>query len=210
MTTISDVKVLMNKKDELEVEIKELHDFLRDKGLGTTGGLVDNDGFPLSDVDKVISVREARGKLARLQNDHIALMKEIENAMVQVHSQAKSHRTETVSTKTNHSTSVEQEDLSRYDHVAKFARVADVTANSPAALARLKVDDEILEFGSIHSTNNNGLKAVGELVRDSENRQIQVVVRRRENEQVTTKILMLTPKKWDGRGLLGCHIVPSQ
>jgi hypothetical protein len=35
-------------------------------GFGMRGNLVDKQGFPLNDVDKILSVREARNKVARM------------------------------------------------------------------------------------------------------------------------------------------------
>jgi len=61
-------------------------------------------------------------------------------------------------------------------------------------------------FGSVK--HNGGVKAVGELVRDSEGRNITVEVMRIKSGTEITKTLSLVPKKWEGKGLLGCHLVP--
>lgn len=61
---MANAKALMKRKEEIEKEIKEVNDFLNEKGVGLKGGLVDAEGFPLNDVDKVIAVREARGRNA--------------------------------------------------------------------------------------------------------------------------------------------------
>jgi hypothetical protein len=68
------IKKLMQEKDEMEKEIKKAQgffgnqtnaiDYLNSQGLGLKGGLVDKDGFPLADVNKVLAVREARNKIA--------------------------------------------------------------------------------------------------------------------------------------------------
>jgi len=87
-----------------------------------------------------------------------------------------------------------------------FAKVNEVTPESPAALCGLQINDLIVHFGSVKQSG--GLKAVGELVKDSEDRNIKVVLKRIENEKETVKILSLVPKKWSGRGLLGCHLLP--
>ena len=48
--------------------------------------LVDRDGFPRQDID-VYQVRHARHKIICLQNDHKAIMKEIEEGLHQIHMQ---------------------------------------------------------------------------------------------------------------------------
>lgn len=67
-----------------------------------------------------------------------------------------------------------------------------------------------MAFGSVSITPTNphvGLEAVGQVVRDSENKSIRVsVVRGDENTGVE---LSLVPKRWAGNGLLGYVIVLS-
>jgi 26S proteasome non-ATPase regulatory subunit 9 len=59
------VKDLVLQKDEAEQEIQELTAYLTAPGMpGLSGGLVDGEGYPLADVDKIIAVRQARHRLA--------------------------------------------------------------------------------------------------------------------------------------------------
>jgi hypothetical protein len=59
------LKELIREKDEMEAEIERLTNYLTGPRMpGLTGGLVDKEGFPISDVSLIIAVREARGKLA--------------------------------------------------------------------------------------------------------------------------------------------------
>lgn len=80
--TMAEVKALVAKREAMEKEIEELTQWLTAPGRpGMRGGLTDKarhsgslgaasltrysqDGFPLSDVQLVISTREARNKLA--------------------------------------------------------------------------------------------------------------------------------------------------
>lgn len=107
-----------------------------------------------------------------------------------------------------------------------FARVDAVAENSPASTAGLKEEDLILKFGAINHTNHNHLKAIAALVPEvaAMNKGIEVTLRRRKSrhhhgepastpgssniEEEITMTITLTPKPWDGRGLIGCHIVP--
>lgn len=59
-----ELKQLAQRKDEIEKEIKELVEYLNSSGFGLSGNLVDKDGFPLSDVEKILSIRNARNKFA--------------------------------------------------------------------------------------------------------------------------------------------------
>ncbi len=75
------VKVLELGKQRkvIEAEMAEIHALLTGPGgAGLKGGLIDAQGFPIDDTQKVISVRQLRNRLACLQTDLKAVMKEIE------------------------------------------------------------------------------------------------------------------------------------
>jgi len=94
-----------------------------------------------------------------------------------------------------------------------FCRVDSVAPNSPAAAAGLRVDDLVVALGPLTT-----LDGVSDLVRRAaaDNAAIELRVQRRqgvgggddETNAVTTLPLLLKPRPWSGRGLLGCHIVP--
>lgn len=68
----------------------------------------------------------------------------------------------------------------------------------------LRIDDEIIEFGSVNSSNlENNLNQIGAIVKQMQNQRIPLKIRR--GYQIFD--LALIPKQWSGRGLLGCNIV---
>lgn len=85
---------LQKQKDDLESTILGIDAMLNNIGVGRHGALVDDDGFPLKDVDLYL-VRTKRGELScttslgsgalyaplGLVNDHKALMKSIERLL---------------------------------------------------------------------------------------------------------------------------------
>ncbi|XP_065884577.1 26S proteasome non-ATPase regulatory subunit 9-like [Dysidea avara] len=191
---------LMDKKDGIEEEIKSLHEELENQGqVGTTGSLVDKDGYPRDDID-IYAVRMARNKVIRLQNDHKSIMKLIEEKIHQLHEEARRHR-------------VASEGDDAADKVAAksapklpsgFAKINQVSSGSPAQLAGLAVGDTLVEFGSVSGRNFNTLQDVARVVQHSKNSPVNVVIVR--NGKV--KDFTLIPKVWSGAGLLGCNIVP--
>lgn len=78
-----------------------------------------------------------------------------------------------------------------------------VSPDSPAEAAGIQVRDLILSFGSISASNFKDLAQIGELVKNSQNQQVRVKVRREQKIEE----LILVPKAWSGRGFLGCNIV---
>jgi len=94
-----------------------------------------------------------------------------------------------------------------------FCRVDAVANDSPAAAAGLREEDLIVEFGPIHETNNNNLRAIAALVPDvaGEKGTIYLLIKRSNGNGTAAPQyarLELKPRPWSGRGLLGCHIVP--
>ncbi|XP_068686616.1 26S proteasome non-ATPase regulatory subunit 9-like isoform X1 [Montipora foliosa] len=192
------VKELMAKKDAIEKEIKEFQDVLESqKGVGMHEKLIDDDNYPRSDVD-VYAVRVARNRIICLQNDHKALMKEIESGIHEIHAQAREEK----------ENEKEQQEVKTKDgmesQLSAFLRVDSVVEGSPSSQAGLKVGDHILKFGSITGDNFRDLQDIASVVQHSKGTPLSVTVKRDER----TQTLSLTPNIWSGRGLLGCHIVP--
>jgi 26S proteasome regulatory subunit N4 len=71
------MEALVKKKDGIEAKIRLIINELDALGVGLKGKLVDDEGFPKSELD-LYRIRELRNEHARLQTDHVALMKEIE------------------------------------------------------------------------------------------------------------------------------------
>lgn len=91
-----------------------------------------------------------------------------------------------------------------------FALIDAVTSGSPSDRAGVKVNDKVVAFGSVSARGGvdapTALKSLAELMRHSENKPLLVIVLRGKDD--STVKLTLVPKKWDGPGLLGCHLMP--
>ncbi|XP_044052305.1 26S proteasome non-ATPase regulatory subunit 9 [Siniperca chuatsi] len=195
--TMDDVKNLVKKKDEIEEQIKAYYDVLEDQGVGVEGPLVDEEGYPRADMN-LYQIRTARHNISCLQNDHKGIMAEIEEALHKLHAREKAKR--------------EQDEAEAQEGPMEqqvilpppFARVDAVTQGSPACGAGLRVGDEVIEFGSVNTENFQNLQNIASVVQHSEGKPLRVIVIR-DGQKAQ---MSLTPKRWSGRGLLGCNIVP--
>lgn len=92
-----------------------------------------------------------------------------------------------------------------------FALVDSVAPQSPSANAGLQVNDRIVAIGAISlrafATPADAMSALPGLLNSHENVSVDVIVQREGGETLT---LRLIPKRWSGRGLLGCHVVPLE
>ncbi|CAG8459188.1 5258_t:CDS:2 [Funneliformis mosseae] len=184
---------LIENKDAIENELKELEQVLKGQGVGMIEPLVDNSGFPRDDID-LVTVRTAP-----LRNDHKDIMKQIEEALHAMHAenQAKKAAAKNKSVETG------------LNRPKPFAIVNAVAPDSPAKEAGLFKGDKITRFGSIHVGNHQKLQALNTLVTDHEGKNISVTIERGEVDSEEVLVLQLTPRRgWGGRGLLGCHIIP--
>lgn len=194
---MDDVKNLVKKKDEIEEQIKAYYDVLEDQGVGVGDPLVDEEGYPRADVN-LYQIRTARHNISCLQNDHKAIMAEIEEALHKLHAREKAKREQD---------EMEAEGEAMEQQVtlpSPFARVDAVTQGSPASGAGLKIGDAVIEFGSVNTGNFQNLQNIASVVQHSEGKPLSVTVIR-DGQKVQMR---LTPQRWSGRGLLGCNIVP--
>lgn len=154
-----------------------------------------------NDID-LLRVRQIRQRVICLQNDHKALMKQIESGLFQVHQNnantySPSNETSTTTTNSSNTTFLNKE---------PFLRVDIVSGQSPAETAGLCVGDFVCRIGTIRKDNFRTMQDVAALVNNSENRSITLLVQRANSKEQQT--LTLVPKKWSGNGLLGCKLTP--
>ncbi|XP_055995369.1 26S proteasome non-ATPase regulatory subunit 9-like [Ostrea edulis] len=196
--SMDDMKKLMKKRDEIESEIRALHEVLdSQKGIGMNEPLVDLEGYPRADID-VYTVRHARHTLICLQNDHKALMKEIEEELYKIHAEARQKKGAGSSEET---TTPEEETRAR---LSPFLILDKVDEDSPAHTCGVCVNDKVLKFGSVSSHNFQNLQNIATVVQHSKDKPLSLRILRGDKEFN----LSLTPRTWSGRGLLGCSLLP--
>ncbi|PNH10580.1 26S proteasome non-ATPase regulatory subunit 9 [Tetrabaena socialis] len=99
-----------------------------------------------------------------------------------------------------------------------FAMVDEVSSGSPAAAAGLQVGDLLCDFGGVAVERAVGAPAA-EAASGSSGplmQRVAAVLAAREGQPVAATLLRqgapvsasLTPQRWSGRGLLGCHLSP--
>ena len=218
----------MNRSREaMESDIKDIVDFLQSpqpSGAipGLKGNLVDEEGFPRADMD-IHMIRIQRNRLAHLQTDHSGKMKEIEAMLKELQKVFQSlseitlpnapEPSESSVASLSLSPSTKDEEKEAQDEQPEvlahpYAKVHEVTPNSPSNRAGLKPGDKIVKFGTV-------VKGVGGLpdlhrtaayARENENKTVEIIVMRGS----TVKRIALVPSSdWGGPGLLGCHLVPE-
>lgn len=204
--TVSDVQELIRRKEEIEAQIKANYGVLESlKGVGMNEPLVDCEGYPRSDVD-LYQVRTARHNIVCLQNDHKAVMKQVEEALHQLHARDKEKQARDMAEAQEEARSQSLSQSEGLSPPQAFAKVNSISPGSPASIAGLQVDDEIVEFGSVNTQNFQSLQNIGTVVQHSEGKPLNVtVIRRGEKHR-----LRLVPTRWAGKGLLGCNIIPLQ
>lgn len=188
------------RKLEIEAAISAQQEILNANSVGMDEPLVDNEGYPRSDID-VYKVRHARHRIICLLNDHKAIMKDIEKSLHNYHAQmsrnAASENGGGPATSAAHHENAATPSL-------PFAVVAKVENGSPADVAGLYAGDKIVKFGSVNAGNFKDVTDIASVVQHSVGRPVNVVVKRNAD----SVSLALTPKQWHGKGLLGCMVLP--
>mmetsp|Transcript_62651 Transcript_62651/g.149447 ORF Transcript_62651/g.149447 Transcript_62651/m.149447 type:complete len:217 (-) Transcript_62651:153-803(-) len=213
MVNVSEeMKGLMVEREALESEIKTLTEFLTEDGMpGLDGPLVDKEGFPRADLD-VYAIRNARNRLACAQTDHKEVMKKLEQALFALHSNSRVDVPRPVAAPSTTAAAESSAELGAAQAIVMepFALIDEVSEGSPAAESGLRVGDRVCSFGGVSRQATGDLHAcfaaIAKLVPASEGAQIDLVIKRGDAADVVT--VQLRPRKWAGRGLLGCHMDP--
>ena len=216
-----DLKQLIAQKELYELEAEAITSELTSPGVngerpaGIKDSLVDREGFPRDDID-IINVKEKRKRLAIINTNHKQLMKEIEKNLSLIYSDplfTSSSQTTTIKSEVTEQNSRNETNTSIHSNHENtlitinskaIAIIDEILTNSPAFLADLHNQDELLSFGYITAFTENSLTSIPTLIRQNMNKSIQLNVRRK-NELLCLNII---PQIWNGRGVLGCHLTP--
>lgn len=163
------------------------------------------EGFPRADID-VYSIRKMRNQLSCLHNDHKALMAKLQEVLESVHAATASDPRAAAPAAASRPPAVSAPIPVIVDYGEPIVLASAVSAGSPAAVGGLLSGDAILAFGSATSLNGSTMTTISDVVRRSVGTPIPVVVRRPGVDGNVS--LTVTPGTWDGRGLLGVHLLP--
>ncbi|XP_024966454.1 26S proteasome non-ATPase regulatory subunit 9 isoform X1 [Cynara cardunculus var. scolymus] len=206
----SEIKKLMEKRSALETEMNVIIERLcQPGGPGLSGNLVDSEGFPRSDID-IPLVRADRNRLAGLRNDHTDITEKIGQNIELLHAARLASKSSTamdsgdVAGPNMHNISpsngggpISEMDV---DVSRPFAMVDEITEESPAAEDGLQLGDQIVKFGNVEY-GDNLLPRLASEAQMNQGHPVPMVVMR----QGTSINLTVTPRTWQGRGLLGCN-----
>lgn len=194
---INDLNILMSRamkvraaltltkaRDNIDDSLVKIKDYLESTGLGYKTPLVDKEGFPLPDIDhyKILSERQ---HAARLLNDRKRL-EFIIDCLAQ---------TEGDPTGTGRPLYLDLEETN------PFAIIDEVFADSPAEKCGLLNGDFIIQFGKAKSF----YEVPKEIIEDTP---VIVKVFRILSHEKSIVDVTITPTRWSGKGLIGCHIQP--
>ena len=169
--------------------------------VGMTAPLIDAEGFPRGDVD-LVQVRTWRQRVIMLRNDLRRANDALEQSLIALHAMGPGALGAVPRPSPNA--------VAAAAEPPGIALVDSVSIDSPAEDAGLRAGDLILSFGAVDgksaaSSGASALHAIAAAVGSSENVALPVTVRRGG----AVLQLTLTPRRWSGRGLLGCHVLPA-
>ncbi|CEO95165.1 Nas2 N-terminal domain-containing protein [Plasmodiophora brassicae] len=221
-----ELRDLEARKEALELEIESAQSWLTSQGLDPAQlplRLTDAEGFPLPNVDHHAARIHAQSMRTAL-NDHKRVVARLADVLGEYHDAMRNNKAPAEVPVTQHQplpTVVSADERPTDIEVTEpgppeaapliaFAVIDSVDEGSPAFTAGCRTGDRILQFGSVnlarHQSERDALGAVGELVHRSVERPIAVVIARDGFADPIT--IVVTPRRWDGRGLLGCHLQP--
>ena len=179
------VKTFEQARDKIDHNLEEIKNFLEAQHVGYRGKLVDNEGYPLPNVDHY-RVAEERQHAARLLNDRIRIEYVLEKL---VETQYNPEIDKTVPL------------YMALQNLKPFAVVNEVFPKSPAEESQLEVGDIILSIGNA----TNMVNVPSEIKADTK---IDFKVFRVDKTGMNMMTIPVTPHEWSGKGLIGAHLLP--
>ncbi|KAH9587591.1 26S proteasome non-ATPase regulatory subunit 9, variant 2 [Schistosoma haematobium] len=136
--------------------------------VGMDTPLVDDEGYPRSDID-VALIRITRNNIHCLNTDQKQIMLELESVLHEIHEYARQNPFENVLTDGNACSSENKlsEDQSTQIVKKPFLKIDQISPNSIAEQADLKVGDRIVQFGSVSADNFNSLQDISTVFRNT-------------------------------------------
>ncbi|KAH9806387.1 PDZ domain-containing protein [Citrus sinensis] len=184
----AEIMSLMEKRSALEADMNAIIDRLsQSNGPGLSGNLVDSEGFPRTDID-IHLVRSERRRLAGddggSNNQNPSILGTVQSASF------------------NNAVPRNSPAAMDVDVIIRrpFAVIDEITDASPAAEDGLQLGDQVLKFGTVEA-GDNLLERLAAEGRKNQGNAVPVVIMR----QGGLINLAVTPRPWQGRGLLGCH-----
>ncbi|ESR66855.1 PDZ domain-containing protein [Citrus sinensis] len=184
----AEIMSLMEKRSALEADMNAIIDRLcQSNGPGLSGNLVDSEGFPRTDID-IHLVRSERRRLAGddggSNNQNPSILSTVQSASF------------------NNAVPRNSPAAMDVDVIIRrpFAVIDEITDASPAAEDGLQLGDQVLKFGTVEA-GDNLLERLAAEGRKNQGNAVPVVIMR----QGGLINLAVTPRPWQGRGLLGCH-----
>jgi len=205
---------LESKKRSVEDLMEEIIVRLGTCGCMNDEPLVDEEGYPRGDID-IVSVVHDRKQLKELQNDHKAIMKEMEGGLHRLHALDRRHGDFENNVSAQRSVHVDAEaSMCTVDAVTaapdphrSFALVDEVSENSPGSDAGLRPGDEVVACNHVTFETPNALQVFSRLVTDAAKESEELCVRVKRGEFIMAVVLKPS-EGWGGRGVLGVHLVP--
>lgn len=208
-----------NTEAEMDVIIQRL---CQPGGPGLSGNLVDSEGFPRNDID-IPTVRADRRRLAELRNDHKIITEKIDQNIQVLHSARLTSTPSSVkdsddiaglgvqgsTVNVGSSSSLGSYTVTAATSAAMdvdvvfsrpFAVIDEITEASPAAEDGLQLGDQVVKFGNVQS-GENLLQRLAAEAQSNQGCAVSMTVIR----QGGMTNVQVTPRVWQGRGLLGCN-----
>ncbi|CAH8523095.1 unnamed protein product [Schistosoma mattheei] len=199
---------LVDEKNRIEKKLSELSEILRQNGnVGMDTPLVDDEGYPRSDID-VALIRITRNNIHCLNTDHKQIMLELESVLHEIHEYARQNPSKNVLTDGNACSSENKLSDDQSAQIVKkpFLKIDQISPNSIAEQADLKVGDRIVQFGSVSADNFNSLQDLSTVFRNtSPGSCIHMSIVRGDSMINVLSISLLKPAE---NASIGMHVVP--
>lgn len=192
-----DVLRLLDERKYIEAKLQHQRDILEANNVTMSTNVLDAQGFPRSDLD-IPTIRAARSQIRSLLHDRELVNTNLEALLPSALSHGVSMDTNTSSLSKNNPHTPPNHQLA----------IRSVQRNSPAATAGLEAGDLLLSWDELRPLTATHLSQLPLRVKESVPIALEVKRMRMDGQHMQVQLTLVPSSHWEGRGLLGCHIVP--
>ena len=190
---------LLDQRKHIETKLQHQRDILEANNVTMSTNVLDAQGFPRSDLD-IPTIRTARNQIRSLLHDRELVNANLEALLPSALSQGVSMSANTSPISNSETQTPQNQQLA----------IRSVQRNSPAARSGLEAGDLLVSWDELRPINATHMPQLPLRVKEGVPIALEVKRMHLDGRNIHVQLTLIPSSHWDGRSLLGCHIVPVE
>lgn len=156
---------LIKHREAIQSRLNEIFDYFYENKITKSTNLVDNHGYPRSDLD-LYTISNYRNELSRLENDMKTVNEKLSNHLLHHHSKY---------------STPSQPTANPPSHLQPWSVIDNILTGSSSFSAGLHTNDKIISFGPFTHVTQDNFNQLPQFIKSNGNSPIEVLILRNDN-----------------------------